>query len=173
MAAEGRLEGTVACPDYRFLDPRLDLLQTFYSQTFNFRNFDDKGLVERLRYAKFDACVVGKFHSQQFDSEAYLRSVRELIRASNDAALETMSMAATFVENHTVQEIISHWQVLEELSVQEKILEQQISSALDQLMHRYGFEASLGSPETQLKSWPPQLMQGAREQLQGGLMASH
>ncbi len=58
LIADGRLDGTLASPDYRFLDPRLDLLQLFLSQTFNFRNFSDRGLVERLRFAKFDCAVL-------------------------------------------------------------------------------------------------------------------
>lgn len=161
LAAEKRLEGTIACPDYRFLDSRLDLLQTFYSQTFNFRNFDERGLVERLRFAKFDACVVEKFFSKKYNTAAYHSSVRELILKSNESALETMSLAATFVENHTFSEIIDNWHMLEELCLQEKRVERLISTALDELMHQYGFEASLGSPETRLKSWPPSLVQDA------------
>jgi radical SAM superfamily enzyme YgiQ (UPF0313 family) len=147
LEAEKRLEGTVSCPDYRFLDSRLDLLQTFYSQVFNFRNFDDRGLVERLRYAKFDACVVEKYFPQEYDAETYRSSVSELIRASNDSALETMSMAASFVESNSVMDIISNWSVLEELGTQEKIAQQKISVALDRLMLDYGFEASLRTQE--------------------------
>lgn len=170
LAAEKRLEGTKSCPDYRFLDPRLDLLQTFYSNTFNFRNFDDSGLVERLRFAKFDACVVEKFFAHEYDAEAYRASVRELIRQSNESALETMSLAATFVEDHTVEEIIDHWQVLEELHLQSTAVEQQISAALDRLMIEYSFEASLGPVETRLRSWPPRPIQDLGERFpRGGL----
>lgn len=146
LAAEGRLEGTVSCPDYRFLDTRLDLLQTFFSQTFNFRNFDDEGLVERLRFAKFDACVVEKFFPGQVDAPKYRESVNELIKASNEAAIETMSLAATFVQEHPLEEIVDHWNILEELYVEEKAVEREITSALDGLMTAHGFEASLELP---------------------------
>ena len=156
LEAEGRLEGSVSCPDYRFLDPRLDLLQLFYSQTFNFRNFDDRGLVERLRFAKFDACVVAKFFAEEHDAKAYREAVSELIRQSNESALETMSLGANFMEAHDASEVIAHWQVLEELRQQEQLVENQITATLDPLMIAYGFEASLASQEARVTVWPPE-----------------
>jgi hypothetical protein len=139
---EGRLKGTAACPDYRFLDGRLDFLQLFYSQTFNFRNFDDRGLVERLRFAKFDACVVRKFLSKQYDGKAYGESVKRLIRESNESATEIMSLAARFVEEREEVDIACHWAILHELAEQERLVELRISTALDRLMTDYGFRAS-------------------------------
>ena len=139
---EGRLKGTAACPDYRFLDGRLDFLQLFYSQTFNFRNFDDRGLVERLRFAKFDACVVRKFFPGRYDGKAYGESVKRLIRESNESATEIMSLAARFVEERTEEDIACHWAILHELAAQEQLVEQRISAALDRLMTDYRFQAS-------------------------------
>jgi anaerobic magnesium-protoporphyrin IX monomethyl ester cyclase len=143
LKSEGRLEGTAACPDYRFLDGRLDFLQLFYSQTFNVRNFDDRGLVERLRFAKFDACVVRKFFPSRHDGEAYGEAVQQLIRESNESAIEIMSLAARFVEEREEEEDIArHWALLHELAEQEWAVERRISMALDLVMTEYGFEAS-------------------------------
>lgn len=155
LAAEGRLEGTSACPDYHFRDPRLDLLQLFYSQTFNFRNFDDRGLVERLRFAKFDACVVEKYFADKYDAEGYRRSVRELIRMSNESALETMTIGVDFVAEHEAAEILQYWEILEDLTRQHKSLDQKMSEALDGLMTDNGFQVSLGQGRPAAKTWPP------------------
>lgn len=155
LIQEGRLQGTAACPDYRFQDPRLDLLQTFFAQTFNFRNFDDHGLVERLRFAKFDATVVEKFFAGRFDAAAYRSRVRELIRACNESALETMSMAAAFMESHSLQEVIDNWNIFEDLHLNEKYTEQVISKALDALLHEFCLETSPGKIQASLASWPP------------------
>ena len=162
LAAEGRLEGTQACPDYRFLDPRLDLLQTFCSQTFNFRNFDDHGLVERLRFAKFDTSVVAKFFPDDFDHRKYQESLGELIHLSNESALETMSLAAHFVESHDLEQVMNHWEVLQDLSEQQSCIDRQISAGLDQLMAEYGFEASVGSGKGRTRFWPPEVNASAR-----------
>jgi radical SAM superfamily enzyme YgiQ (UPF0313 family) len=152
LIKENRMEGTVACPDYRFLDPRIDLLQTFFSQTFNFRNFDDRGLVERLRFAKFDACVVEKYFSEKYDVQSYRTSIRELIKMSNESALETMSLAANFTAAYSFEKIIDHWHVLEEIRQKELRFEQIISNTLDELMNKYGFQAALDPSEIGLAS---------------------
>ena len=157
LSAEGRLEGTTACPDYRFLDARLDFLQLFYSQTFNFRNFDDRGLVERLRFAKFDACVVEKFFADTYDAKAYRDSVRELIRVSNEAVLETMSLGACFVAERDAAEIVHYWEILEGLSAEQRLLDQKVSAALDRLMIGHGFEMSPGQGGAEANPWQPRV----------------
>lgn len=142
LETEGRLEGTLDAPDYRFRDPRLDFLQLFYSRTFNFRNFDDAGLVERLRFAKFDACVVERWFSDRYDAAAYSEDVRELIRRANASAVETMSLAAHFVEERDPERILAAFGLLDELGAAEAQTEAEITRALDEVMARYGFRAS-------------------------------
>ncbi|HEY3380652.1 MAG TPA: radical SAM protein, partial [Vicinamibacterales bacterium] len=155
LAAEGRLEGSIACPDYRFLDPRLDLLQAFYAQTFNFRNFDERGLVERLRFAKFDCGVVERLFAGAYDAKAYREAVSQLIRASNQSAVETMGLAARMIESRDLADIIDHWEVLEDLSREERLVEKRVSVALDRLMVEYGFEASPRADAPLTTCWPP------------------
>jgi radical SAM superfamily enzyme YgiQ (UPF0313 family) len=137
LKKQGRLEGTIASPDYCFRDPRLNILQLFISQTFNFRNFDREGLVERLRLAKFDVMVLDKFFSDRYDAKSYASSVKELIRQSNDSALETLALATSFARRHTEEEIYKYWSVLENLGREELDAEERRTSALDWLEHCY------------------------------------
>jgi radical SAM superfamily enzyme YgiQ (UPF0313 family) len=135
LKKEGRLKGTIDSPDYTYIDPRLDLLQLFFTQTFHFRNFDNNGLVERLRYAKLDAIVLKKFFSHKYDTEQYSKSIQDLIRQSNDVCLDTMSLAVNFMKRLDESEIFNHWQFLETLIQEEKSIEIQITSSLDYLMN--------------------------------------
>ena len=79
MKEEGRLIGTLASPDYEYLDPRLDLLQCFCSQAFHTRNFVRNGLAERLRYTMFDAIINNKFNPDKYDTQSYLKAVKKLV----------------------------------------------------------------------------------------------
>lgn len=140
LQADGRLEGTVAYPDYRFHDPKLDLIQLFFYQTFNFRNFNKGGLVERLRFAKFDSCIIKKFFPTEYNAQIYANSIRDLIQRSNESALETMSIATHFIEKFDEKKIMDNWHILERLSQEEYTVEKQITKELDQLMNQYGPE---------------------------------
>lgn len=141
LKKEGRLVGTLAAPDYGFMDPRLNLFQLFLSEAYHIRNFDPSGLGERLRFAKLDVSLVEKFFADQYDAQEYARAVRELIRRSNEEALEKMSMAFHFMANRSQEEIIKNWWILEQLVYEEKVAEAQLSAALDRLMKKYEFEA--------------------------------
>lgn len=141
LCKEGRLEGSLAYPDYRFLDPKLDLLQAFFAQTFNYRNFDDNGLVERLRFAKFDACVLRRFRSSEYKVDDYESAVRELIREANESALDLMQFTLAFIGKNSQEKIVQHWQILEDMRQQELANQQKIRFRLDCLMTEYGFFA--------------------------------
>lgn len=143
LQQEGRLAGTLAAPDYGYLDPRLDLLQMFFTEAFHHRNFDPKGLAERLRFAKLDVAVVRKFFGDQYDAEAYAAAVGELVRRSNEEVLERMSMAVDFMASRSQAEIIADWPVLELLIGEEKAVEAQLGAALSWLMACHGFRAEL------------------------------
>jgi anaerobic magnesium-protoporphyrin IX monomethyl ester cyclase len=141
LEKEGRLEGTIASPDYCFRDTRLSILQLFVSTTFNFRNFNRGGAVERLRLAKFDAIVMNKFFQDQYDTRAYEAGVKKVIRQSNDSALETMAMAAIFMKNRTEKEIYRHWPLLERLTQEELARQEQTAASLAWLESSYCAEA--------------------------------
>lgn len=139
LKKDGRLKGTIDSPDYNYRDPRLELLQMFFTQAFHFRNFANDGLVERLRHAKFDAIVLNKFFSDKYNSDSYARAIRDLIQRSNDIALEKMSLSANFMAKRNEEEILYNWQFLQSLAEEVKYTESQISSYLDWLMAAYGY----------------------------------
>lgn len=146
LQREGRLVGTLAAPDYVFLDPRLDLFQLYLSSAFHYRNFDDHGLAERLRFAKLDTSIVARFFPDRYDVRAYRTAVQELIRRSNDAAAENMGMAARFMEGRTKTQIIDHWRLIEHLVLEEKAEEAQLGTELDWLVESYGAGAEALTP---------------------------
>jgi anaerobic magnesium-protoporphyrin IX monomethyl ester cyclase len=140
LVAEDRLKGTLAAPDYRFLDSRLDLFQLFLSQTFNYRNFAGSGLVERLRFAKFDCALLDRFFPGKYDTRSYARAIHTLIRQCNESALQTLSLAARLVQTHSEAEIIDYWPLLRGWQQDEWETELRIDAALDQLLVQYGFD---------------------------------
>lgn len=139
LAAEGRLLGTPDAPDYCFNDPRLDYLQLFLAQTFNFRNFSDHGLVERLRLAKFDCAVLDRFFGDEHEVDAYASAVRNLIREANESALRTASLATRFIDQHSLDQIIAYWPLLERWKEEEVAAERRLDSALTQVQHQFEF----------------------------------
>jgi anaerobic magnesium-protoporphyrin IX monomethyl ester cyclase len=137
---EQRLHGTLGSPDYDFLDPRLSWFQLFLSQTFNFRNFDERGLVERLRFAKFDSAVLARFFGDHYNADAYAKEVKELIRRCNESAVTTLSLAANFIAALTEDQILDRWPLLERWAQSELREESQIAAELDAVMDRYAFQ---------------------------------
>lgn len=140
LRREGKLKGTIAAPDYTYADSKLSLLQSFFTQAFHFRNFDNNGLVERLRLAKFDAVVLSRFFSKQYSTESYANAIAELICQANAQCLETMSMAANFMAQCGEREILENWKVLEHLTQQEKAVESSITASLNWLMRSYNYQ---------------------------------
>lgn len=139
LKKEGRLKGTIALPDYTFKDPRLNLLQFFFSQAFHSRNFGSNSLVNQLQLAKFDTMVLKKFFLDEYDVHRYAEAVQELTRQSNDSALKAMRGAVQFMENRTLKEILYRWNVLRDIAQREMEAEQRIAAALKRLMDRYDF----------------------------------
>jgi len=136
---QDRLKGTLAAPDYTYTDSRLSLLQSFFTEAFHYRNFDNNGLVERLRHAKFDAVVLRRFFSSQYDTESYTNVIADMIRQANAQCLEMMSLATSLMAQRSEKEILDNWSVLERLIQQEKAVESSITTSLDWLMRCYGY----------------------------------
>ena len=57
LESEGRLLGTSFDPDYKFLDPKLDLFYDWMVNTFYERNFTNQGLCHILRGLLFEASL--------------------------------------------------------------------------------------------------------------------
>jgi radical SAM superfamily enzyme YgiQ (UPF0313 family) len=137
LKKEGRLRGTIDSPDYGFRDSRLDLLQVFVTKTFNFRNFNQEGLVERLRFAKFDGMILKKFFPQRYDAQSFEEAVKDLIQKSNDSALEILAMATRFMKERDEEEIYRCWPLLESLAGEELEAEEGVTLSLDRLENSF------------------------------------
>jgi len=136
LRKEERLEGTVASPDYRYKDPRLDLFEWFCSPLHS-RNFNPTGLFGKLLAAKFDSIVLARFFSDRYDTNTYAEAIRDLTRQSNEAILEMLGMALRFMENRSEDEILDNWWVLERLAQRQGIREGRITAALDRVVSHY------------------------------------
>ncbi len=136
LEKEERLEGDIAHPDYRFLDPRLDLLEEFCSAAFHHRNFDPNGAVERLRSAKFDVQVVRKFFSNSIDASAYDTELRSIIKDSNAACVFALSIATRFLADRSHTEALDKWELMERLVEQSRTEDLSTVHMLDGLLER-------------------------------------
>lgn len=128
LRLEGRLTGSVASPDYQFDDPRTKLFQLFATQTFQHRNFDDDGLVELLRFAKFDALVARRLLGE--DDATYAQAVHDLIIRGNEAALDALSFAHAVMEAYDAESVMDHWGILEDVGRAERAEEDAIVAEL-------------------------------------------
>ena len=146
LADEGRLTGTPESPDYTYDDPRLDFLQLFLSRTFNFRNFSDEGMVERLRFAKFDVTVVSKFFARELDGRAYDAAVRSLIERCNDSALETLGLASGLMARLPLEGILDNWGLLERYRQDELLAQLRLTEELDDVQARFGLGSTDREP---------------------------
>jgi radical SAM superfamily enzyme YgiQ (UPF0313 family) len=127
----GKLKGTIASLDYEFGDKRIELLQMFIAKAFYHRNFDKDGLVVRLRNARFNAWVQEKFCPNEYDTQSYTKSIRDVIRKCNDVCLENLSLAVNFMDQMSREGILDNWDFIEQLSKKEKELETQLTSYLN------------------------------------------
>lgn len=134
LMKEGRLKKPIHLPDYDYIDSKLSLLQHFFTEAFHFRNFDRNGLVEQLRYAKFDSMVANKFFSQSQNKLNYMNTLKELIFQCNDKCLETMSKAVNLMDEYSEFDILKYWPLLDHFTQEEKVVESQITLNLRILM---------------------------------------
>lgn len=99
LRAEGRLLGTVAQPDYAFLDPRLDWYELFVKSIFSRRNFAADGLVVLQQQADFNARLAAAFGSWPA-RDGYEAKLREITGRSNTRAMETLAELLDAVVRH-------------------------------------------------------------------------
>jgi anaerobic magnesium-protoporphyrin IX monomethyl ester cyclase len=130
---EGRLQGTIASPDYEFLDPRLNLLEVIVSQSFHDLIFGHEGLGKSLGSARFVVNVLRKFFPGQYDVDDYEREMCRLTRQCNNTALDTLDNAVEFMEAHTRDEALNSWWLAELLISQERMHEACLKKELSQV----------------------------------------
>lgn len=150
LAKEGRLEGNLVFPNYKYLDPRLNVFEFFLSLTFHEAIFEGAGVVNKLQMFRFDSEVIDRFFPDRFDSKEYAESVRRLTQRYNESVLETLELTLNFMGERNYEEILSNWGMLQFLSQQELSVQSEIGKALDSLrpkaMNEPGKNAMKGSP---------------------------
>ncbi len=96
MRAEGRLVGPALEADYRFLDPRLDVLWDFSLVAFAGRNYGKDAIWDRLRGLLFEARL--DFPDRPHDPD-FLQAARTLTHASNTALIDVAEEALDLIEH--------------------------------------------------------------------------
>jgi hypothetical protein len=96
MRAEGRLVGPALEADYRFLDPRLDVLWDFSLAAFCGRNYGKDAIWVRLRGLLFEARL--DYPDRPHDPD-FLAAARTLVAASNSLLLDTAEEALDLIED--------------------------------------------------------------------------
>jgi anaerobic magnesium-protoporphyrin IX monomethyl ester cyclase len=95
MRAEGRLVGPALQADYRFLDPRLDVLWDFSLAAFAGRNYGKNAMWDMLRALLFEARL--DYPDRPHDPE-FLVAARTLTAASNSLLLDVAEEALDQIE---------------------------------------------------------------------------
>jgi anaerobic magnesium-protoporphyrin IX monomethyl ester cyclase len=103
LEEQGRLLGSPFEPDYKFLDPRLDLFYDWVLATFHRRNFTSEGLCHLLRYGLFEARLrlPGTNPTTALD-RARIMCIAEVC---NGVACRVLRSAIDWVESHTMEEL--------------------------------------------------------------------
>ena len=95
LRAEGRLAGPALEADYRFLDPKLDVLWDFSLLAFAGRNYGKDAMWDRLRGLLFEAHL--SFPDRPHDPD-FLAAARALTNASNTLLLDVAEEGLDIVE---------------------------------------------------------------------------
>ncbi|HWB73307.1 MAG TPA: radical SAM protein [Nannocystaceae bacterium] len=144
LVAEGRLLGTPFQPDYRFLDPRLDVFYDWMVTTFHRRNFTDQGLNHVFRAALFEARA-------RLDSNQLPPFVRDLVQylaaVCNKLAFYVLREGLDWIEAASPHELRADAPYLRRLAQHEASEEDRILGELAELYERW-FRAA---PEVQTR----------------------
>lgn len=124
LEAEGRLLGNSFEPDYRFLDPRLDLFYDWLLAAFHTRNFTSDGLCNVLRYSLFEARLRLPGANPATDGDrAWLQFITAVC---NRVACSTLRAALDHVEATPLAELERDREFLTGLVAHEQQQEQQL-----------------------------------------------
>ena len=96
LESEGRLLGTSFDPDYKFLDPKLDLFYDWMVNTFYERNFTNQGLCHILRGLLFEAHL--RLRAPNPVSDAQKNYLQYLTAVCNRLACYTLRCALDHIE---------------------------------------------------------------------------
>jgi radical SAM superfamily enzyme YgiQ (UPF0313 family) len=135
LEKEGRLLGTPFEPDYKFLDPKIDLFYDWILTTFHERNFTSGGLCHILRAMLFEAYANLEEKTvtpEQRDYLHYLASV------CNRTALYTLRSAVDHIEQTDLIELEKDPFYLRSLTAHEHREEAELTREVTQLYASFG-----------------------------------
>lgn len=145
LKKEGRLFGAPVAPDYSYLDPKIELLEHFFHEAFNYRNFNNSGLVEKLRFMKFCVSLVARFYPEKSNKYHYSETLHDFIYRANYEFLEKASMAANLISDLDEDKIVRAWPLLEKYTRETKQFEQILGNEIDRWY--YQMEQSVMAPK--------------------------
>lgn len=125
LAAEGRLLGTPFEPDYRFLDPRLDLFYEWLLRTFHERNFTNRGLCHLLKSLNFEARL--RLGSVNVCNDFDRSWAMHLTALANGSATNTLRRAIEHVSARSVEELRAEPEFLDSLTAAEQTAERALT----------------------------------------------
>lgn len=134
LKKEGRIKGHFSIPDYSYLDPRVDQLQTFFNTRFYNIIFDGQGLMSRLSFALMDSVVAERFFSETLNGKSYHMKVEKLVNEYNSSILDAMELARAFMESRSRREIWQDWSILGRMVEERLSVHGSISRALEDLI---------------------------------------
>jgi anaerobic magnesium-protoporphyrin IX monomethyl ester cyclase len=127
---EGRLLGTPFEPDYKFLDPKLDLFYDWMVTTFYERNFTNQGLCHILRGLLFESRL--RLPSQNRVSEGQRAYLHHLTAVCNRLACYTLRCAIDHIESKSLSSLEHDRGYLEGLTAHEKREETRLMNEIAQ-----------------------------------------
>lgn len=140
LAAERRLAGTDAAPDYSFLDRRLDLFQGFLSNAFHGRNFGPDGLVSASRMAAFDLELVTRFGARGRSTREYGSAIRSITAEGNAVAISAIRRALAVLEGRSFAACLAAWPHLQDLARIARETDLGLARRLRAVMAAHGYE---------------------------------
>ncbi len=140
LEAEGRLLGTAFEPDYRFLDPKLDVFYDWMLRTFHERNFTNRGLCHVLKSLLFEANL--RLEGARKFTEVERTYARYLTARCNGMAFNALRAALEHIESASLAELERGGGFLEGLTFEEAEEER---SLMGQVVEFYGGIRSRGN----------------------------
>jgi len=130
LEEEGRLLGTQFEPDYKFLDPKLDLFYDWMVRTFYTRNFTNQGLCHILRSLLFEAHL--RLPALEQVSASQREYLHYLTAVCNRVACYTLRCAAEHVESTPLARLERDASYLEGLTEHERREEARLTAEVEQ-----------------------------------------
>ena len=140
LIQHGRLKGSVTYPEYRYLDPRIDLFDHFVTRSFN-STFGDRGLTTLLKLLNFDSIILARFYEDTFDTQKYAQIIRDYTKENNELVLSILTKAINFIEVAEYCTVLGNSDVLSNLMRYQHNRERELINGLTQAVS--GFFPSL------------------------------